>query len=265
MYKQSVRNRNQARIGMFFITIIFLIFKFSNSLAYIMPSEQLLEFMIKNFSKINTLVIIQSTLREQPSAENEIIQEQFKEQLWLKSPHFFQSRILTEEGTRSEERDLSYRRLIMAESQSNMEIFLRDIGIDLDQVMLTRLERTIVYQIGNNSPFSPRLLVEKKRFLPLLIIYPASGSPGKMATVRFQDYRELAKGWYPFQIIYSLDEQVKEIFTIQSCEVNVPINTSIFSEESEKSSLSNKEKADKPKKDEDRLRRIIKAFEEKYR
>ena len=265
MSKQSATNKNQTRIGIFFIMIFFFIFNFSNSLAYIMPSEQLLEFMIKNFSKINTLVIIQSTLQEETTAENEIVQKQFKEQLWLKSPSFFQSKVLTEEGTRPGARDLSYRRLIMAESQSNLEKFLREIGIELDQVMLSRLEGTIVYLIGNNNPYSPRLLIEKNRFLPLLISYPSSESPGKIVTVRFQDYRELEKGWYPFQITYSIDEQIKEIFTIQSCEVNVPINTSIFSEKSDKAYPSTEEKSDKIKADEERLRKIIKAFKEKYR
>ena len=194
MSKKSRKNRNQTKIGIILIMILFSIFNLSNSLAYIIPSEQLLEFMIKNFSKINSLVIIQSTLQEETSAESETIQKQFKEQLWLKSPAFFQSRILTEEGTQPGTRDLSYRRLIMAESQSDLETFLRDIGIKLDQVMLNRLEKTIVYQIGNNNPYSPRLLVEKKRFLPLLISYPLSESSYKMVTVRFQDYRELEKG-----------------------------------------------------------------------
>lgn len=253
------------RIAIFFIMILLFIFKFSNSLAYIMPSEQLLEFMIKNFAKINTLVIIQSTLREETSVENEKVQKQFKEQLWLKSPGFFQSRVLTEEGTRPGAKDLSYRRLIMAGRQSNVESFLRDKGIELEQVILSRLEGTIVYLIGNNNPYSPRLLVEKKRFLPLLISYPSTEAPDKMVTVRFQDYRELEKGWYPFQIIYSIDEQIKEIFTIQSCEVNVPINTSIYSEKSETAFPSKEEKTDKTKADEKRLERIIKTFEEKYR
>ena len=264
MHKQSRKNRNQAKIGIILIMILFSIFNLSNSLAYIIPSEQLLEFMIKNFSKINTLVIIQSTLQEETSAENEIIQKQFKEQLWLKSPASFQSRIITEEGTRLGTRDLSYQRLIMAESQSDLETFLRDKRIELDQVMLSRLEKTIVYQIGKNNPYSPRLLIEKKRFLPLLISYPLSESSYKMVTVRFQDYRELEKGWYPFQIIYSIDEQIKETSTVQSCEVNVPINASLFSEKSEKS-FPKEEKTDKAKTDENRLRKIIKAFEEKYR
>ena len=109
MSKPSRKNGNQAKITIIFIMIIFFIFSLSNSLAYIMPSEQLLEFMRKNFSKINTLVIIQSTLQEETSAEDEIIQKHFKEQLWLKSPAFFQSRILTEEGTIPGTRDLRYR------------------------------------------------------------------------------------------------------------------------------------------------------------
>jgi hypothetical protein len=230
-----------------------------------MPSEQLLEFMIKNFEKINTLVIIQSTLREKTSIENEIIQKQFKEQLLLKSPGFFQSRILTEEGTRPGVGDLSYRRLIMAESQSNVESFLRDKGIELEQVMLSRLEGTVVYLIGHDNPYSSKLIVEKKRFLPLLISYPSTEAFEKMVTVRFNDYRKLEKGWYPFQIIYSIESQMKEIFTIQSCEVNVPINASIFSEKSEKTFPSKKEKTDKTEADEERLKKIIKAFEEKYR
>jgi hypothetical protein len=246
-----------------FISVI-LIFIHGNGAAYVMPSEQLLEFMLKNFSGIKTLVIIQSTLHE-TTVEGENVQNRFKEQLWLKSPGFFESRPFELEGFKPDVRPMGYRRIIMASGLEDTETYLRNLGIDLGQVSFTRLEGKIAYLIGQKDSASPKLLVEKDRFVPLQLIYPSSETPGKMASVRFKDFRQLGKGWYPFTIIYSIEDVFKETLMIQSYEVNVPVNASIFSTEKEGPASSNQGQTEKTESDDERLRKILKTFEEKYR
>jgi len=216
------KNRGNRKTRAVFLLISFLIFLHSGGLAYIMPSEQLLEFMTKNFSRINTLVIIQSAQQE-TSLLGEEVQKRFKEQLWLKSPDSFHLRVLDEEWISSAVRDLSYRRLLMASGLTDTEAYLQGIGIDLGDVSLTRIDGEVAYHIGSQDPGSPRILISKNRFLPLLISYPSGENPGTMVKVRFKDFRQLEKGWYPFEIIYTLGDERRETYTIQSYDVNVPI------------------------------------------
>ena len=46
-----------------------------------------------------------------------------------------------------------------------------ELGIDTQQVAYTRLEGTVAYRIGEKDPEKPKLLIEKARVLPLLIVY----------------------------------------------------------------------------------------------
>ena len=256
--------REQGRTGFVFSLMFLFIFIHASGWAYIIPSEQLLEFMVNNFSGINTMVIIQATIQE-TSDQDQRPPQQFKEQLWLRSPGSFESRVLDQDQPRPGPLDLSYRRLIMAGTRSGLELYLQGLGIELDQAALTRLEGTIAFQIGAPAPASPKLLIEKERFLPLLITYRSRHRPGKMVEVRFTDYRKLERGWYPFKIIYSIDQEMKESSTIQSYEVNVPVNPALFERKSESPVPPAKEQSGSRQTDQDRLKEIIRTFEEKYR
>jgi hypothetical protein len=113
---------------------------------------------------------------------------------------------------------------------------------------------------------TPKLLIEKERFLPLLLSYwLPSHSKKKMVTVRFEDYRKKEKGWYPYKIVYSAGYETEEHYSIIKLQVNTPIERtlsiipapgSLPAGNAEKEPLSEQDK---------RLKEVIEVFKNKYR
>lgn len=199
--------------------------------AYVMPAEQLVGLMAAKFSSFKTLVITQST-ELMDSGSNESVMA-FREEVWVKPPHLCGSRILAdvEEGGMSQDEiqavrfgiDSGYRQLLIANNPRDLLDRLSEWGIDQTSVALTRLDGTIAYCIGDTSATGPRLLVEKRRFLPLLVSYRAVDDPHKLITVRFEDYQALGNGWYPYRIEYFLDGELMERYVLLDAQVNVPL------------------------------------------
>jgi hypothetical protein len=205
----------------FFVICIALIVN-GNCYGYIMPAEQLLDFMADNFSNFETMIIVQSTL--QTGAESEKI---FMEQIQLKSPDLFELKSLDRMAGRAGLPYMAYRQLLMANTRTRLEQLLSMMGINLEAVSLTRVDGVIAYQIGLKGDQIPKLLIEKERFLPLKLVYRMAGdTTEEVVTVRFQDYRKEGKGWFPFQISYSVDNRIREEYTIQDLQTNVSIYSS---------------------------------------
>lgn len=239
-------------------------------LGYVMPAEQLIQFMAKNFSKFETLVITQTTLQQDPKDEE--WEESFTEKIWMKSPDFFRSKILNEKSYRVLVLDTDYRQLLVTHSkQTLMELLIR-MGVNLESVGFTRIEEVTAYRIGDQGPDNPKLLIEKERFLPLLLKYvPPRASKMETITVRFKEYRKLDQGWYPFEMTYSVNDEIREVHTIHTIDANVPIDPALLDiPETEpppgpapEKEMTTPEKEMTPQ-EEERLRKIIKTFEEKY-
>ena len=192
--------------------------------GYVMPAEQLLDFMADNFSNYNTVIIVQSTL-----LTDQYNEKVFKEQIQLKSPDLFNLKVLDNIADRTELPHMAYRQLLIANSRPRLEQLLSMMGIDLKSVSFTRIEGIIAYRIGEKEDDSPKLLIEKERFLPILLIYrPNVDMPEDLVTVRFQDYRKEDQGWFPFEIIYSVGNEVREEYTIQTLQTNMPVSSSLL-------------------------------------
>lgn len=188
--------------------------------GYVMPAEQVLDFMNKNFSQFKTLVLVQSTLQVREGSERV-----FKEQVIIKSPDLFSIKPLDRLGERSEKVDLSYRQLIISNSTYRLENLLINMGIDIDKTALARYNDTIVYRIGEEGQECPKLLVEKERFLPLLLEYRPSESPDDhLIRVEFREYRKEEKGWYPYEIIFTAND-TKEDYSLQTIQTNTEIDS----------------------------------------
>jgi hypothetical protein len=225
-----------------------------------MPVEQLIGFMAKNFSNFETVVITQYVIQE--NEKNEDQGKIFKEQIWMKSPDLFQAKILDQQEGMGTARNTAYRQLLIANETQRIGQILSRMGINLESVAFTRIDGVIAYRIGDKEPESPKILIEKERFLPLLIIYrPIENLTRNVITVRFSDYRKLEEGWYPFETTYVLGQNIKETYSIQSLQANEPIDTQIFYSSGEKPYPS---KTLEKSPDEERLRQIIKTFEKKY-
>ena len=266
----------------FVISLLSVIFSSSyNVFGYVMPADQLLDFVVENFSRFNTVNIIQSTLQTVDGNE-----KVFTEQIWLKSPNKYSTKALDRMAERDFiAPDILYRQLFVASSRWRIERILLSLGIDITKTSLTRFNGTIAYRIGNKDTDSPKLIIEKKRFLPLLLKYRIPDKPDReVITVEFQDYQEQDKGWYPFEITYKEGESLNETYTVQTFQANNPIEASILKSFPEvelpegyetvngsfivKSKVvsedETKKDSEKTDIDKERLRNVIKAFEEQY-
>lgn len=196
------------------------------SQAYVMPAEQVIQFMAANFAKFDTLVIRQSTTQMQKGVTPERVHE---EVLSIKSPNLFHSSVVDSSVEQRRTEDRVFRGLLIASSQRRLLPRLSELGIDTQQVAYTRLEGTVVFRIGDKEPENPKLLIEKARYLPLLIVYRRPDhAAGELVKVRFLDYRKVEQGWVPFEILYFSGEHWIEKYSVQSVKVNVPLKPSLF-------------------------------------
>ncbi|MBW1888657.1 MAG: hypothetical protein JRI52_09970 [Deltaproteobacteria bacterium] len=183
----------------------------------------------------------------------------------MKSPDLFHSKILDQQESMGEVRNTAYRQLLIANKRQRIGQILSGMGINLESVGFTRIDGVIAYRIGDKEPESPKILIEKESFVPLLLIYRSTENLTHNAiTVRFGDYRKLEQGWYPFETTYSLGQKIRETYSIQSLLANEPIDTELFYSSGEKSYPSKTLEKKQGTPDEKRLRQIIKTFEKKY-
>ncbi len=200
--------------------------------AYVMPAEQLVGLVSAKFCKFKTLVITQFTHLVNPQdRESEVI---LKEKIWLKAPDFYHSEVIDQpedydirgHGDAAVYRpniDMSFHRLFMAKNAEEIIGFLSEMGVEYKSVAFTRFDGIVAYQLGDKTPESPKLLIEKESLLPLLLCYWSQAGLGReMVTVRFVDYKKLGKGWYPDEIAYSAGEEIKERHVILDLQVNIP-------------------------------------------
>ena len=231
--------------------------------GYVIPANQLIAFMAKNFSKFQTLVIIQST--QQKDENDEMGDESFMERIWMESPDRLRSQVTDHPMGRVKEPDMSYRQVLMANSAQRLAQILSRMGVNLHSVALARIDGVIAYRIGDKEPEQPKILVEKDRFLPLLLVYKTPRqSVLETITVQFKDYKKMEEGWYPFEIIYTDGRAFKEIYTIHTLKANVPIDPALFVMPKREFVPEQVSEPEQVPAEEERLREIIKKFEEKY-
>jgi len=230
-----------AKISYFLIVLSLTTLPVLSSIGYpyILPPTQIIEFMANKFATIKTLKIVQLTKVKDPDQQEEKV---FGEILYLRSPALYRSEIAGQPSKRliihkhtetlrvvdreiaseGESQDPLYRFLMLAQDPEGLLKRLKAVGINLDKASLTRFEDRIAYLIGDKEEGSPKLLVDKDLFLPLLLQY------GNVL-FRFSDYREL-KGriWYPYKIVYSTDGVITEEYNAKDITANPSIDLSLF-------------------------------------
>lgn len=254
-------------LGGILLTMILVFAPPGTCRGYILPAEQIIGFMAANFSAFKTQIIVQSTTQikgPQPDAVAPVI----REKVWAKSPNLFHSQVLEQGKERGEQPDMAFRQLLVANSPDRIMEFLRNMGVDLKKVSLSRFHKIIVYEIGDREESSPKILIDKERFLPLLLQYRSLGkSPGEgMNRVELWDYRKVDKGWYPFEISYRMDLGIQETYKLETIQTNVPVDLSIFTRAKEEGPTDRSGMgAQSNPSEEGRIRHFIKAGEGKYR
>ncbi|MBW2063600.1 MAG: hypothetical protein JRJ03_01585 [Deltaproteobacteria bacterium] len=234
-------------------------------LGYLMPAEQVVSLMGRNFEGFKSVKIIQLTQQDYGRGEESLWV--FREELIMKSPGFYHSRVLDPGINRGYLPDSSYRELLLANDTETIITLLSRMGIEIEEVALTRFKGVIAYRIGDKGPGEPKILVEKDRFLPLQLVYRPVGAPLDLVIkVVFEDYRRLGKGWYPFQITLEPTPGPVEVYVIQDIKIGLPSEELLFPRpppEATRKPVEGENGAPDP--EEERLRSIIRSFEEKYR
>jgi hypothetical protein len=114
-------------------------------------------------------------------------------------------------------------------------------------------------------PESPILLIEKEKFLPLFLRYRVPANSGeRIVTVRFENYKKLEPGWFPYKIIYSAGNDTEEEYFVEDLKINLPIESplSVISVRKTPSTDDNFRRPDAMK--EKRLQEVIDTLKKKY-
>ena len=286
-------NANFKKAGMILLVTSLLLLMSGSSSAYLMPVDQLIDKMRAKFSSFKTLIIDQSTHVLGPQDEETTMV--FEEKTWIKSPGFCRSEMtgrpehphrddahaaappppgepavrerpaVSEAAVGQVNNDTAFRRLLMGNNRDSIMTFLAQMGVNLENVWFTRLDGVAAYCVGDKGPDSPKLLINKESFLPLLFSYvPLRSSTRKIATVRFDNYKQVDSGWYPYEIDYSVETERVERYFVLSIIINPTIETSFFRITTERTKIPQQPENDQDVQQEERLKEVIKALKEKY-
>jgi hypothetical protein len=236
------------------------------SRAYVLPPEQLVEFMAVNFNCFDTLIINQITQQENAGGDEIGEDRVFREKISMQASGNYHLEILEQTTEKLEGADHLFRQFLLNTPKEKLLALLPKLGIDLQQMEYTRLDGVVVYRIGNKDENSPKLVIEKKRFLPLYLVYRQPGDPqARLVRVRFKDYRSVKDKWYPYDITYVLEDRLTERYMIQGLENNVPIDAALFKTPKTVTPLQTTTPIKKLSPEEkEKLKKIIAAFEKKY-
>ena len=222
------------------LSIVVIVMSPCLGLPYVLPSSQIIEFMAHRFAALKTVRIVQVTAIKDFHSETE---KAFGEIIEVMSPDLYRADVAGQPGTRlivhsgsktlriingtivsGLERDhFLYPFLFVAQDPQRILKVLQNENINLDTVSLTRFDGKIAYLIGDKEEGSPRLLVEKDRFLPVLLVFDDF-------SVQFSDYREIGEEtWYPYQIAYSSYGSTVEEYSVQDVTINPPFDVTQFS------------------------------------
>lgn len=219
--------------------VFFLIALPSASFPYLLPGTQIIELMSNNFLEIKTLKITQQVILKKPGKEEERL---YEENISLLSPDHYRSGIIEQNGEHitvyqgsvtleiigdkiyysHKTPDFLYRFLFSSRGPERLKRLLKETGINIDTVSLSRFEGQIVYMIGEKEEGKSRILIDKDLFLPLALKYGG-------VFYSFSDYREIKKQtWYPYVITFSLDGEKTMENRANQIILNPPVDVSLF-------------------------------------
>ncbi|MBW2022546.1 MAG: hypothetical protein JRI51_06715 [Deltaproteobacteria bacterium] len=256
------------------LTALFLCFFFifaGSPFAYLLSASQVLQRMIKNFSPFETLVIVQwAKVVEGADGQEQDLMEQ---KVWIDT-QWQASCKRVDTGKNAKDPDLEASRcgwcriekiegMFINRPVSEMINFLSSIGIKTSRMSLTHLGAKVAYVIGRNGKRDSHILISRDKFLPIALRIWDINSPGGPFTVRFEEYRRVGEGWYPYRITCETDLGQKHQYVIQEIRPNMPIEASVF-KPAKNTRVNLPPKPSRHDLDENKVKDVIRILEEKY-
>jgi len=226
-----------------------------NAEAYVVPPEQLLDFMAQHVTGFDTLSVTWERTDGTRGTERDAVLE---ETVWF--GYSGGIRVDRDNGVLDEataDPEVGFLELFSGR-RTAMERFLVRSGVDVGMSAHDRVERDSVYRIGREGPGNPALYIEKARFVPLRLVYePPGADVGKTAEICFLAYQKTGKGWFPHEIRYTAESGVTGIFRVKFVQPNAP-----YSKAGPSRTGAGVQGADPD--ESRRLERVMRAFDEKY-
>lgn len=187
--------------------------------GYVLPPEQLFRFMGGGVAGFETLGITLERIVGEEGNGN----DSTRLDVWFSSPDDVDIRFHGETGgQRLSAGNMDFLELFCGK-RHRVERFLSGLGIDVSTSAYTRLERTVAYRIGRDTPSSPVFLLEKSRFVPLLLRYePGRAAINDIVEVGFDDYRPVGEGLFPHEIRFRALNGEAEVYTVVDIRLNEP-------------------------------------------
>lgn len=145
---------------------------------------------------------------------------------------------------------------------------LDDMGVNIYQTSIGRLDGTLCYVIGARYPDmdAPQLWVERDGFMPVRLVLTGAANNGEEpeSEIRFSDWRRMSGMRYPGEI--SLIEKGDEIrkIVVESVDANPVFESGIFDIQALRSSLKDDAAQENEPDLSDEIRREIEAFKRIY-
>lgn len=227
------------------------------SAGYVMPSEQILEYMSKHVLGFETLGLVLEFARDQDEGEEEA---PVSKRVWFRPP----DSVRVQPGGGREQGVFPWLESgvlsLFSGNTGEAERTLSRMGVGIGRSAYDRLEKTVAYRIGSAPGDGPFLLVEKRSFLPLLLEFEPPGARiGERARVRFRNYQKIGDGWFPYEFVCQAASGVTRIYTVRAVSANASARSWL--------SVSPEGKArenDRGEGASGRRERVLESFEKKY-
>ncbi len=227
------------KISFFFLSIVILIYVYSQADAYVLQGPHLLELMTQNLGKSKRLLISQKLILYDNNRQGGL---EFDETLKYIFPETFRSDIISESVQRihvlskgealtvidgkavaaSETIYGRYKDIFLYNSRVLLEEKLFLHGVDVDVSSLGRFQGQPVYVVGAQYPDEtvPQIWLTKDTFRPLrwIIIGKTAENSEDTLEVRYLDWLPLNKRWYPMRVEFYRDDILVREIKVQNIE-----------------------------------------------
>ncbi len=218
--------------------------------AYILPTEQILDFLIDQLGSGRTLIVMQKAVLYDPGVEGGI--REFEETLYYGFPDRFRSEVTAPglvqvQVVNPDGAILVMNGKIVGEAENGFDHFkdlllyrktevlvdrLSRLGVDLEVVSLGRFKEKIVYVIGARYPDEsvPQVWVDKNTFRPVrFLLAGEEGEGAPLKDIQFTDYRSLDKGKrYPGRILFLENDTLVKMQVLETFKINPEIPGQLF-------------------------------------
>ncbi len=125
-----------------------------------------------------------------------------------------------------------YKDILLYRSRELLKARLTALGVDMSVVAFGRFQDKIAFVIGAEKADDPvpQVWIDKDSFLPMRWLMKADGSDAqKMGMeIRYSDWRQIDRAWYPMQIVFYQDEKPVREIRVETLRMNLSFPKDLF-------------------------------------